>query len=50
MRRMCRQSAHRPMREGGNSWAFGIERIEIISQKCTPVVAGEVAIFHYQLF
>src|SRR5437588_12325982 len=28
MRRMCRQSAHRPMLEGGDSWAFAIGRIE----------------------
>src|SRR5207302_6092872 len=38
MRRMCWQSAHRPMREGWDSWAFAIERIEIISQKCTAAL------------
>src|SRR5438046_1436646 len=38
MRRMCRQVAHRPMREGWDSWAFAIERIEIISQKCTAAL------------
>src|SRR5437016_12698617 len=38
MSRMCRQVAHRPMREGWDSWAFAIERIEIISQKCTAAL------------
>src|SRR5438034_7116505 len=44
MRRMCRQVAHRPMREGWDSWAFAIERIEIISQKCTAAL--ESCLFH----
>src|SRR5947208_14261967 len=38
MRRMCWQSAHRPMREGWDSWALATERIEIISQKCTAAL------------
>src|SRR5207244_12509976 len=44
MSRMCRQVAHRPMREGWDSWAFAIERIEIISQKCTAAL--ESCLFH----
>src|SRR5436309_13985738 len=44
MRRMCRQVAHRPMREGWDSWAFAIERIEIILQKCTAAL--ESCLFH----